>query len=87
MATASHAVDEAPTALTGLANGTRYAIQNVGNRNVQIAEAASAPDAGDHALFLEPGEHWNRDLLPEAGLGIWVWCLNGESVVVTSEAE
>ena len=60
-------------------------MQNVGNSNVQVAEASAAPDASDHALFLEPGARiW---VTPEAGSSVWVWCINGDSVVVTSEAE
>lgn len=85
MATASHSVTETPTALAGLADGTEYTLQNVGGSTVQVAEAASAPDADDFALVLDPKER--IFVTPEAGSSVWVWCVAGASVVVTTEAE
>ncbi len=85
MTTAAHAIDGTPTALTGLADGTEYTLQNVGGRKILVAEADAAPGANDYAFVVEPGGHiWAT---PDAGSSVWVWCVQGESVLVTSEAE
>ena len=60
-----------PAPVTGLANGTNYAAQNIGGTIVKYGSYTSAPDADTPSGIANP----NGDfvLQPQAGESIYLW--------------
>ena len=86
VATAAHEIDATPTALGGLADGTRYLLQHASGADVLLASAAAAPPASSvAALVLRQG---GQPLLvtPESGVSLWAWTTGGKARLVTTEA-
>ena len=76
MASRSQVVTAAPTALAGIVEGTKYAVQNLGATPICIAVAAMAPAAKFRTFSINPGGF----RYPTAGSGesVYIWEPGGD---------
>ena len=86
MATTSVSVDETPTAIAGLSDGSSYTIQNRSVTEVFIASAAAAPDvASTDAKILRryPEILSVGRVTKESSEDLYVWVETGRSGTVS----
>ena len=84
MASLDQAVTTDPVALAATAEGTQYAIQNLGTTPVYAAVAAAEPARGKRTFTIPP-----LDFLYQShgsGESIWVWVGDGASHVAYEES-
>ena len=68
-------------ATLSLQNGTRYTAQNIAQAStVFVREQAAAPQAGEAAFRIEPGQDFT--LQPD-GTPIWIWADSAAAIILT----
>lgn len=85
-------VTTTPTQLTGLTDGTTYNLQNVGDREIFLANVTgtTAPAASSKARSVIPPTtrefFGTAEIKPASGESFWVWVANETGDISLNEA-